>query len=93
MFIVFKLNDKFGELAKIILEFIKKLSKKLKRAFEYIENNQIPEINNLIELLFRTTFIGRIKEYSESMNEQKKQNKTQQHQMVRKTSVPKYTKN
>ena len=56
-----KLNNKIEKLPKIIQEFIQKLSKKLQRAFEYTKNREIPKTNNLIELLFRTTFPGKIK--------------------------------
>lgn len=59
-----KLKNKIEELPKIIQEFIKKLGKKLKRAFEYTENNKIPKTNNLIEGFYKYTMENTINEDS-----------------------------
>lgn len=56
-----KLYDKLEELPTIIQDFIKKLSKKIDKALEYTKDKNIPKTNNLVELLFRITFPGKIK--------------------------------
>ena len=88
-----KLNDKFEELPKIIQEFLKKLSKKLKRAFEYTQNNKIPKTNNLIELLFRTTFPGRIKRIFRTYEREKNKIKLNNIRWFERQVFQKYTKN
>lgn len=88
-----KLNDKCEKLPKIIQEFLKKLSKKLKRAFEYTQNNKIPKTNNLIELLFRTTFPGRIKRIFRTYEGAKNKIKLNNIRWFERQVFPKYTKN
>ena len=53
--------DKLEELPKIIKNFIKTLSKKIEKALEYTKDKNIPKTNNLVELLFKVTFPGKIK--------------------------------
>ena len=88
-----KLKNKIEELPKIIQEFIKKLGKKLKRAFEYTENNKIPKTNNLIELLFRTTFPGRIKRIFRTYEGAKNKIKLNNIRWFERQVFSKYTKN
>ena len=45
----------------LIYDFLKKLSKKIDRALAFTTDNLIPNTNNLIELFFKVTFLGRIK--------------------------------
>ena len=56
-----QLKDKLEELPPIIKDFIKKLSKKINKALEYLNDKKIPKTNNLVELLFKVTFPGKIK--------------------------------
>ena len=56
-----QLYDKLEELPQIIQDFIKKLSKKIDKALEYTKDKKIPKTNNLVELLFKVTFPGKIK--------------------------------
>ena len=56
-----QLNDKLEELPQIIKDFIKKLSKKINKALNYLNDKNIPKTNNLVELLFKVTFPGKIK--------------------------------
>ena len=56
-----QLNDKLEELPPIIKDFIKKLSKKINKALNYLNDKNIPKTNNLVELLFKITFPGKIK--------------------------------
>ena len=56
-----QLNDKLEELPQIIKDFIKKLSKKINKALNYLNDKDIPKTNNLVELLFKVTFPGKIK--------------------------------
>ena len=56
-----QLNDKLEELPPIIKDFIKKLSKKINKALNYLNDKNIPKTNNLVELLFKVTFPGKIK--------------------------------
>ena len=56
-----QLYDKLEELPPIIKDFIKTLSKKINNALEYTKDKKIPKTNNLIELLFKVTFPGKIK--------------------------------
>ena len=56
-----RLKDKLEELPPIIKDFIKKLSKKINKALEYLNDKKIPKTNNLVELLFKVTFPGKIK--------------------------------
>lgn len=56
-----QLYDKLEELPPIIQDFIKKLSKKIDKALEYTKDKKIPKTNNLVELLFKVTFPGKIK--------------------------------
>ena len=56
-----RLKDKLEELPPIIKDFIKKLSKKINKALEYLNDKKIPKTNNLVELLFKETFPGKIK--------------------------------
>jgi len=51
-----QLNDKLEELPPIIKDFIKKLSKKINKALNYLNDKNIPKTNNLVELLFKITF-------------------------------------
>ena len=53
--------DKQEELPTIIHDFLKKLSKKIKRAFEFTQDKSIPKTNNLVELFYKVTFPGKIK--------------------------------
>lgn len=53
--------DKKEELPTIIHDFLKKLSKKIKRAFEFTQDKSIPKTNNLVELFYKVTFPGKIK--------------------------------
>ena len=55
-----QLNDKLEELPPIIKEFIK-LSKKINKTLNYLNDKKIPKTNNLVELLFKVTFPGKIK--------------------------------
>ena len=48
--------DKNEELPSIIYDFLKKLSKKLNRVFEYTKDRNIPKTNNLVELFYGVTF-------------------------------------
>ena len=52
---------KIDEMPEMIQDFIRKLSKKLEKTFNYTKNNKIPSTNNLAELLFRVTFSRKIK--------------------------------
>jgi len=56
-----QLYDKLEELPPIIKNFIKTLSKKINKALEYTKDKKIPKTNNLVELLFKVTFPGKIK--------------------------------
>ena len=56
-----QLYDKLEELPPIIKNFIKTLSKKINKALEYTKDKKIPKTNNLVELLFKVTFSGKIK--------------------------------
>ena len=56
-----QLYDKLEELPSIIKDFIKTLSKKINKALEYTKDKKIPKTNNLVELLFKVTFPGKIK--------------------------------
>lgn len=56
-----QLYDKLDELPTIIQNFIKTLTKKIDKALEYTKDKNIPKTNNLVELLFRVTFPGKIK--------------------------------
>ena len=56
-----QLYDKLEELPQIIKDFIKTLSKKINKALEYTKDKKIPKTNNLVELLFKVTFPGKIK--------------------------------
>ena len=56
-----KLWDKKEELPQIIHDFLKSLSKKIKRALEFTEDPSIPKTNNLVELFYKVTFPGKIK--------------------------------
>ena len=56
-----QLYDKIKELPAIIQDFIKKLSKKIDKALQYLKDKKIPKTNNLVELLFKVTFPGKIK--------------------------------
>lgn len=56
-----QLYDKLEELPPIIQDFIKKLSKKIDKALEYTKDKKIQKTNNLVELLFKVTFPGKIK--------------------------------
>ena len=56
-----QLYDKLEKLPKIIHDFIKTLSKKIEKALEYTKDKNIPKTNNLVELLFKVTFPGKIK--------------------------------
>ena len=56
-----KLYEKIEELPEIIQDFIKKLSKKLDKTLNHAKNREIPNTNNLAELLFRVRFPGKIK--------------------------------
>ncbi len=56
-----QLYDKLEELPPIIKDFIKTLSKKINKALEYTKDKKIPKTNNLVELLFKVTFPGKIK--------------------------------
>ena len=56
-----QLYDKLEELPTIIQEFMKKLSKKLEKALANTKDKKIPKTNNLVELLFKVTFPGKIK--------------------------------
>ena len=56
-----KLYDKLEELPPIIKDFIKKLSKKINKVLNYLNDKNIPKTNNLVELLFKVTFPGKIK--------------------------------
>ena len=87
-----QLKDKIDELPKIIADYIKNLSKKLQRAFEYTQDNDIPKTNNLVELLFRTTYPGKIKRiyrtYEGAINKIKLNNIRWFERVV----IPKYSK-
>ena len=54
-------NHSEDELPPIIQEFIKKLSKKIDKALEFTKEKNITKTNNLVELLFKVTFPGKIK--------------------------------
>ena len=41
--------------------FLKKLLKKIDRAVQFVNDNNIPKTNNLVELFYRVTFPGKIK--------------------------------
>lgn len=56
-----ELYDKIDELPTIIQDFIKKLSKKIDKALQFLKDKKIPKTNNLVELLFKVTFSGKIK--------------------------------
>ena len=56
-----QLYDKLEELPPIIQNFIKKLSKKIDKSLEYTKDKKIPKTNNLVELVFKVTFPGKIK--------------------------------
>ena len=56
-----QLYDKLEELPSIIKDFIKTLSKKINKALEYTKDKKIPKTNNIVELLFKVTFPGKIK--------------------------------
>lgn len=56
-----QLYDKLEELPPIIQEFMKKLSKKIEKAIVHTKDKKIPKTNNLVELLFKVTFPGKIK--------------------------------
>ena len=56
-----QLYNELKELPAIIQDFIKKLSKKIDKALEYTKDKKIPKTNNLVELLFKVTFPGKIK--------------------------------
>ena len=50
---------------------MKKLSKKLKITLNNTKNRKIPTTNNLVKLLFRVTFPGKIKRISGHTKEHK----------------------
>ena len=56
-----ELYDKIEELPPIIQDFIKKLSKKIDKALQFLKDKKIPKTNNLVELLFKVTFPSKIK--------------------------------
>ena len=45
----------------VIYDFLKKLLKKIDRAVQFVNDNNIPKTNNLVELFYRVTFPGKIK--------------------------------
>ena len=49
------------EIPEIISDFLKNLLKKIDRAVQYVNDNDIPKTNNLVELFYKVTFPGKIK--------------------------------
>lgn len=52
---------KIDEMPEIIQDFMRKFSKKLEITLNHTKNRKIPSTNNLVELVFRVTFLGKIK--------------------------------
>lgn len=52
---------KIDEMPEIIQDFMRKFSKKLEITLNHTKNRKIPSTNNLVELVFRVTFPGKIK--------------------------------
>lgn len=69
----YELNEKFNELHRIIQDFIRKLSKKLEITMNHTKNRKIPSTNNIAELLFRITFLEKIKIIIRTYKEAKRQ--------------------
>ncbi len=62
----------------IIQDFVRKLSKKLEITLNHIKNKKIPSTNNLVELLFRITFPGKIKRIFRTYKRAQRQNSIKQ---------------
>ena len=56
-----KIWSKKEELPTIIYDFLENLRKKINRALAFAKDASIPKTNNLIELFYKVTFLGKIK--------------------------------
>lgn len=68
--------SQINELPKIIQVFLKKLEKKIDYTLNHTKNSEIPKTNNLIELIYRTTFPGKIKRIFRTLKGAKRQIKS-----------------
>lgn len=56
-----QLKSEMEKLPNIIKNFIKNLEKKIDKTLNHTIDREIPKTNNLVELIYRTTFPGKIK--------------------------------
>ncbi len=70
------LISQINELPNINKDFLKNLEKKIDFTLNHTIDNNIPKTNNLIELIYRTTFPGRIKRIFRTLKGAKRQIKS-----------------
>ena len=68
--------SQINQLPKIIQIFLKNLEKKIDYTLNHTKNREIPKTNNLIELIYRTTFPGKIKRIFRTLKGAKRQIKS-----------------
>ena len=71
-----KIMSQINQLPKIIQVFLKNLDKKIDYTLTHTKNREIPKTNNLIELIYRTTFPGKIKRIFRTLKGAKRQIKS-----------------
>lgn len=71
-----KIMSQINELPNIIQVFLKNLDKKIDYTLNHTLNRKIPKTNNLIELIYRTTFPGKIKRIFRTLKGAKRQIKS-----------------
>ena len=65
--------SQINELPNIIKDFLKNLEKKIDYTLNHTIDRNIPKTNNLIELIYRTTFPGKIKRIFRTLKGAKRQ--------------------
>ena len=68
-----KLKSEMNKMHKVFRNFLKNLEKKIDKTLNHTIDPEIPKTNNLIELIYRTTFPGKIKTIYRTLKGAKRQ--------------------